>query len=360
MAVADPVTRYAKAGDVHIAYQVVGRGPALVIVPGFVSHLELQWEDAAFRSFVRRLAQFSTVVRLDKRGTGLSDPVRHPPTLEERQADLAAVIDAVGVDRPVLIGISEGGPIVLQFAASRGRELSGLLLYGTFAKALSRAHVDKLRASVDAWGTGQTLKLFFPSVADDPVAQASRGRFERESASPAMARALVESMSRIDVSDLLPRITVPTLVLHRRGDQKHLVEDGRYLAAHIASARMVELEGIDHPPWLGDSQAVVDEIEGFVRSICPGKEPGSRSTSDLAAAPPKRPASGWASLTQRELAVVALVAEGCSNPVIAQRLYISRHTVESHVKHILARMGVDSRTALASIAGSHFPAPLNP
>jgi pimeloyl-ACP methyl ester carboxylesterase/DNA-binding CsgD family transcriptional regulator len=321
----------------------------LVIVPGFVSNVELQWEDLPYRSFVRRLARFSTVVRFDKRGTGLSDPVRDLPTLAERKADLTAVIDDSGVVRPVLVGISDGGPIAIQLAASRGDVLAGLVLYGTSAQA-RRQTLDKLLAAGDNWGTGQTIELFAPSLAGDAAARAARGRFERESASPAMARALAEALALIDVRELLPQITLPTLVLFRTGDRVQSVESVRYLASQITSARLVELEGADHLPWLGDSQSIVNEIERFVRTVRPDQD-GHPYQTELRPTRPLRPVTGWASLTPREQAVAALVGEGCSNPVIADRLYISRYTVETHLKHIFAKVGVDSRTALVRLVG---------
>jgi pimeloyl-ACP methyl ester carboxylesterase/DNA-binding CsgD family transcriptional regulator len=344
----EPTVRYARCGEVHIAYQVLGRGPCLVIVPGFMSHLELQWEDPAFRSFVRRLARFCTVVRFDKRGTGLSDPVTDLPTLEERQADLAAVLEEAGVERPVLLGFSEGGPIALRFATSAGTQLAGLVLYGTSAHAPPPWAMEEMRAAAAAWGSGATIEMFCASLAGDPVARSARGRYERESASPAMAKALVEGLLLIDCTEVLPRVTQPTLVLHRRQDVIPL-EEAAYLASQIATARLVELEGIDHVPWLGDSQVVINEIEQFIASLFPDRS-NQAGLVESGATRRGRPSSGWASLTPRENDVAAMIAEGCSNPVIGQRLYISRQTVETHLKHIFAKLGVDSRTALAGIA----------
>ncbi len=348
MSAGEPGTRYARCGDVHIAYQVLGQGPALIIVPGFMSHLELQWEDPAFRSFVRRLARFSTVARFDKRGTGLSDPVAGLPTLDERQADLVAVIEDAGVERPVLFGFSEGGPIAIRAATSPGQELAGLVLYGTTAHVPPPWAMEGLRAAAAAWGSGSTIEMFCASLAGDPAARALRGRFERESASPGMARALVEGLLLIDTSDRLASVTQQTLVLHRRGDTIPF-EEAEFLAAHIQTARLVELKGIDHVPWMGDSQIIIDEIERFFQTLSPG---GAGRPGAPQPGPPRRarPASGWASLTLREQAVVALIAEGCSNPIIAQRLYISRQTVETHLKHIFAKLGVESRTVLAGLA----------
>lgn len=343
-----PVTKYTAGATAHIAYQVMGRGPAVVIVPGLISHLEIQWEDSAYRSFVRRLAAFSTVVRFDKRGTGLSDPVDQLPTLEERDADLAAVIAAAGVERPFLMGYSEGGPIAIRFAAPRGTALSGLILYGTSAHNPPDWAMERLRAAVAAWGSGSTIDMFAPNLAVDPAARAARARFERASASPAMARALVEALLLTGAEQLLQLIDLPTLVLHRTHDFIPL-EEAHFLAHQIASSRLVELPGVDHPPWYGDAQPIIDEIEQFVASVA--SIPVVADEVELTRrVKPRRPASGWASLTSREQAVTDLLVEGYSNTEIARRLYISRQTVETHLKHIFGKLGLDSRAAVAGAA----------
>jgi pimeloyl-ACP methyl ester carboxylesterase len=228
-----PVTRYATGSGSHIAFQVLGRGPAIVIVPGFASHLELEWEDRACRSFIRRLAAFATVVRFDKRGTGLSDPVRELPTLEQRDADLAAVIAAAGTRRPVLFGYSEGGPIAVRFAVAGHGSVRGLVLYGAAAHRPPPRVMEQLRAAAAAWGTGASIALFAPSQAGDPAARQAQARFERASASPAMARDLVESLLLTDVERLLPGVSVPTLVVHRTQDIVP-VQEGRFIASRVA------------------------------------------------------------------------------------------------------------------------------
>jgi pimeloyl-ACP methyl ester carboxylesterase/DNA-binding CsgD family transcriptional regulator len=349
-----PVTRYATGSGAHVAYQVLGHGPAIVIVPGFASHLEVEWEDSACRSFIRRLAAFATVVRFEKRGTGLSDPVQELPTLKERDADLAAVIADAGVGRSVLLGYSEGGPIAVRFAVTHQKSVRGLILYGTSAHKPPPWAMEQLRTAAAAWGTGASIELFARSQADDPGARRVQARFERASASPAMARALVESLSLTDVEGLLPRINVPTLVVHRTHDMVP-VEEGRFLARHIASSRFSELAGVDHRPWAGDSQAVIDEIVRFHASLAPALAERFEPVRPKRRRP-MRQMTGWASVTEREQAVVALVAEGCSNPEIARRLYISRETVQTHLKHIFAKLGVDSRTALAALAADHLAA----
>jgi pimeloyl-ACP methyl ester carboxylesterase/DNA-binding CsgD family transcriptional regulator len=349
-----PVTRYATGSGAHIAYQILGHRPAIVIVPGFASHLEVEWEDGACRSFIRRLAAFASVVRFDKRGTGLSDPVQELPSLQERDADLAAVIADAGVDRPVLLGFSEGGSIAVRFAVTHHESVRGLILYGAAAHRPPPWAMEQLRMAAAAWGTGASIELFARSQADDPGARREQARFERASASPAMARALVESLTLVDVESLLPHVSVPTLVVHRTQDVIP-VEEGRFLASHIPASRFRELAGVDHRPWAGDSQAVIGEMERFLVSLAPAlAEPFEPAQPRRRR--PARQLTGWASLTGREHAVAALVAAGCSNPEIARRLYISRETVQTHLKHIFGKLGVDSRTALAALAADHLAA----
>ncbi|MGB6582511.1 MAG: alpha/beta fold hydrolase [Streptosporangiaceae bacterium] len=323
-----------------------------MIVPGFASHLEVEWEDGACRSFIRRLAAFASVVRFDKRGTGLSDPVQELPSLQERDADLAAVIAEAGVERPVLLGFSEGGSIAVRFAVTHHESVRGLILYGASAHRPPPWAMEQLRMAAAVWGTGASIELFARSQADDPRARREQARFERASASPAMARALAESLMLVDVESLLPSISGPTLVVHRTQDVIP-VEEGRFLASHIPSSRFRELAGVDHRPWVGDSPAVINEIERFLASLAPASAE-SRGSAPPRRRRPMRQTTGWASLTEREQAVAALVTAGCSNPEIARRLYISRETVQTHLKHIFGKLGVDSRTALAALAANHL------
>lgn len=205
--------------------------------------------------------------------------------------------------------------------------------------------MEQLRAAAAAWGTGASIGLFARSQADDPAARKAQARFERESASPAMARALIESLMLTDVEGLLARISVPTLVVRRTGDIVP-VEEGRFIAGRVASSQFRELPGVDHRPWAGDSQAVISEIERFTAMLAPA--PAQTAGPDRPRRRrPARQLTGWESLTEREHAVAVLVAAGCSNPEIARRLFISRETVQTHLKHIFSKLGVDSRTALA-------------
>jgi class 3 adenylate cyclase len=274
-----PETRYARSGDVHIAYQVVGSGPFdLVLVPGFVSHIEEWWEEPLCARFLERLAGFSRLILFDKRGTGLSDREAGVPTLEQRMDDVRAVMAAAGSERAAVLGISEGGPMSALFAATYPERTAALVLYGTFAEFRSWVptpeHLEQFLHAIDErWGTGQSLPRFAPGLADDPRFRRWWARHERRAASPGAAMALMRMNSEIDVRHVLPAIRVPTLVLHRSGDVTVDVAAGRYLAAHILGAKYVELPGDDHLPYVGDSEAILGEIEEFLTGVRPVAEP---------------------------------------------------------------------------------------
>ena len=276
-----PETRYAKSGDVSIAYQVVGDGPIdLVLVPGFVSHLDLDWEEPAHAHFLRRLASFSRLIRFDKRGTGLSDRPGGLPDLETRMGDVRAVMDAAGSERAVLFGYSEGGPMCVLFAATYPEMTSALVLYGTYAKrqdpddeypwAPTREARQRYAKQVEEdWGWEADMRTMCPS-ADEAMARWWAVR-ARAAASPGAARDLILMNSLIDIREILPTIQVPTLVLHRTGDLDSKPDEGRYIAERILGARFVELPGDDHVPWI-DADQVVDEIEEFATGVRPARE----------------------------------------------------------------------------------------
>jgi pimeloyl-ACP methyl ester carboxylesterase/DNA-binding CsgD family transcriptional regulator len=339
-----PRTCYARSGEAHVAYQVTGEGPVdLVVTPGFISHLDLQWESVRYRQFVRQLAAFARVIRYDKRGTGLSDPVAEVPALGQRVDDLGAVLDAAGSARAVVFAYSEGGPTAIGFAVRVPERVLGLILYGTASKPPPPEIARQILDAVGRWGQGATVELLTPSLLASSTIRETAAALERAAASPAMAAALVEAMMRTDVRSLLPQVAVPTMVIHRQGDK---VEEGRYLARHIPGAEYVELAGADHLPWVGDTDAVVAPVARFVRRF------GGQLSVPAARAAPRsgHAATGWGSLTGAERGVAVLVAEGLSNPVIATRLFVSRHTVESHLKHAYAKLGISSRVELAGLA----------
>jgi pimeloyl-ACP methyl ester carboxylesterase len=273
-----PPTHYAQSDGASIAYQIVGDGPFdVVLVLGFATHLELQWEAAPMARFFERLSSFSRLVIFDKRGTGLSDPVAEVPTLEQRTDDIRAVMDAAGSERAAFFGISEGGPTSVMFAAAHPDRVRSLVLYGAMGRTTEApdypwaSPADALRESAAEfiapyWGrqADGMVELFAPSLAGDPQVAQFTARMERSAASPGMVQKIFEMFLDIDVRAVLPTIHVPTLVLHRHSDRVVNRRAGVDLAARIPGARYVELPGIDHLPWAGDSDAVLGEIEEFL------------------------------------------------------------------------------------------------
>ena len=272
-----PDVHYARSGDVSIAYQVVGDGPRdLVFVMGWVSNLLLFWDEPSCARFLRRLASFSRLILFDKRGTGLSDRVPNDrlPSLEVRMDDVRAVMEAVGSERATVMGISEGGPLCALFAATYPERTAGLVMVGGYARrirseeypwGMSQAeHEDWLKLIESTWGGPVGLDQRAPSRADDPAFRSWWANFLRQSASPGAAVQLTRMNSQIDIRHVLPAIRVPTLVIHARHDRALGIEQGRYLAAHIPGAKLVELESVDHLPWVSDSERITSEVEDFL------------------------------------------------------------------------------------------------
>jgi len=275
--VAAPI-RYARSGEVNIAYQVTGDGPFdLVLVPGFFSHLELDWEHPDHARFLDRLGSFARLICFDKRGTGLSDRTVGLPDFETRMDDVRAVMDAAGSEQAALFGYSEGGPMCVLFAATYPERTRALVLYGTYAKRCdpdddypwaptSEERMAAARELEETWGENVDLSTMIPN-ADE----AMRGWFQRRgraALSPAAARDLILMNSQADVRHALPAIQCPTLVLHRAGDRDSRADEGRYVAAHIAGARFVELTGNDHVPWIRMDE-VLDPVEEFLTGSRP-------------------------------------------------------------------------------------------
>jgi class 3 adenylate cyclase/pimeloyl-ACP methyl ester carboxylesterase len=269
-------TRYTQTADgVHIAYQVVGDGPFdLVLAMGYVSHLELAWDDPEIADFLRALASFSRLILFDRRGLGLSDPVVGAPTIEDRMQDLRAVLDAAGSERAAVLGVSEGGPMSMVFAATYPERVSALVLYGTFARMTDAEDYpwgypydvfeQFVNGKVAAWGGDDTVDFFAPSRAEDGEFRRRWAAFERRATSPGAYKSLMEMNAETDVRDVLSSIRVPTLVLHRSEDVPIRVGNGRYLSEHIEGARFVELPGQDHFFFVGDTGALLDEVEEFL------------------------------------------------------------------------------------------------
>jgi pimeloyl-ACP methyl ester carboxylesterase len=285
-------TSYASCGDLSLAYQVFGDGPVkLVVAGGFVSHVELFWTMPEFKAFFDQLATFCRIVVYDKAGVGLSDPVPRVRSVDDRVAEIEAVMDAVGFEKAILCGISEGGPAAIVFAATRPERVGALILLDTFSyvgfdgwddferdpadlrarliadlgedyapseEQISRVE-EFVRAVRSAWGSGAALNILAPSVRSTR----QRAMLERMCASPGMARATLEASFRIDVRPILSTIATPTLVIHAREDPLP-VHYGRYLADHIPGARYLEVDGAEHPPWLTDADNILVEIEEFL------------------------------------------------------------------------------------------------
>ncbi|MBV9959463.1 MAG: adenylate/guanylate cyclase domain-containing protein [Acidobacteria bacterium] len=275
-----PETRYARSGDVNIAYQVIGDAPLdLVFVMGWVSHLEYFWEEPSFARFLTRLASFSRLILFDKRGTGLSDrvPNNELPTLEQRMDDVRAVLEAVGSERAALIGVSEGGPMCSLFAATYPEKTIALVMIGTYAKRIADADYPWAPSAEERqrfyelmqreWGGPVGIVERAPSVADDPHFREWWATYLRMGASPGAALALTKMNADIDVRHVLPSIRVPTLVIHREGDLCLKVEEGRYVAQRIPGSKYVELPGVDHLPFVGDQDALLDEVEEFLTGV---------------------------------------------------------------------------------------------
>ena len=279
----EPTTRYARS-DVSIAYQVHGEGPLdLVFVPGFVSHVEYLWEDPTFARFLRRLASFARLVIFDKRGQGLSDRPGRPPTLEDSMGDMRAVMDAAGCERPAVIGISEGGPMSMLFAATYPERVSSLVLYGTYSRMVESPDypyglpgdlLDRWAEMVRReWGGPVGVRQWAPSAVGDREFENWWARLLRQGTSPSGAIDLMELYRHMDVRGVLSSITAPTLILHRVDDRIVRIAQGRYLAEHIEGSRLVELPGEDHLPWIGDQDALLDEVEEFLVGSRRGREP---------------------------------------------------------------------------------------
>jgi pimeloyl-ACP methyl ester carboxylesterase/DNA-binding winged helix-turn-helix (wHTH) protein len=275
-----PETHYATSGDVNIAYQVVGEGALdLVFVMGWVSHLEYFWQEPSFARFLTRLASFSRLILFDKRGTGLSDrvPVNELPTLEQRMDDVRAVMEAVGSERAALCGVSEGGPMCSLFAATYPEKTIALVMIGTYAKRIrdtdypwaptKEERQEFYREMQQHWGGPVGIDERAPSVADDPHFREWWATYLRMGASPGAALALTKMNADIDVRHVLPSIRVPTLVIHREGDLCLRAEEGRYVADKIPGSKYVELPGLDHLPFVGDQDAILDEVEEFLTGV---------------------------------------------------------------------------------------------
>jgi pimeloyl-ACP methyl ester carboxylesterase/DNA-binding CsgD family transcriptional regulator len=353
---APPETHYARSGSFSIAYQVLGEGPLdLVLVPSFVSNLEVAWDWPPMAAFYRAFASFSRVILFDKRGTGLSDRVRLMPTTDERKDDLHAVMDAAGCRRAAIVGFSEGGALAVSFVAAHPERATHLVLYGPLPKATRSddypwaqpeewweevaVHFEK------TWGSPEYMNNEVAWRAPSEVGNEEFirwwGAYRRLGASPGAAADLARMNARIDVREQLLQISVPTLVLARAGDRVVGVEHARYIAEHVPRASYLELPGDDHLPFVGDSASIVTAIANHVGV--------SGDTAIEVRIQPEQQAP-WASLVStREQEVLQWVARGKRNAEIATALYISESTVRKHLQNAYEKLGVTSRTAAVAL-----------
>jgi pimeloyl-ACP methyl ester carboxylesterase/DNA-binding CsgD family transcriptional regulator len=333
--------RFCSVGGARVAYATCGTGPPLVFPSWWASHVELDWTWPEFRAFVQRLARDRTVIRYDRLGTGLSDRERpgdvDPVALEIET--LAAVLDACGVERADLFGMSCGGCIALAFAQAAPARADRLVLYGSYADGAEIAPAparESMVALVRAnWGMGSRLlaEMFAPDAS--PEVRRHLVEFQRTSASAEMAAALLELVYAFDVRAAAATVAAPALVLHRRGDRAVAFPLGRDLAARLPDARFLPLDGHEHAPWMGAPAAVLEPALAFL---------------DDASAPPPAAADAVDGLSTREREVLRLVAAGLSDRQIADLLVLSPHTVHRHVANIRAKLRLPTRAAAAAEA----------
>ena len=279
-------TQYVRSGDIHLAYQVVGRGRNLVFVPGFMGHLDSQWEEPNQAAFFKRLSSLRRLIRYDKRGTGLSDRDALSTSLEERVNDLRTVLDAVVAPKTAMIGLSEGGALSLAFAAAYPERVDALVLWNSFATisksedhpwAMTWEQLEQQRAlALETWGKGEIVNLFAADSAADVGFSAWWSRFERLSMSPGTAAQNLQWIYKIDVRSLLPMIQVPTLVICSREDILVPPDSSHYLAKRIPGAQLVERPGRDHFSWRDP------EVANIIEEFLTGAESGRKSEPVLA------------------------------------------------------------------------------
>jgi pimeloyl-ACP methyl ester carboxylesterase len=318
-----PETRYAKAPDgTSIAYQVVGKGPVdLVYAAGIWSNVDLMWDEPAWAHFLERLSSFCRLTVFDMRGVGLSDRGQERPTIELQRDDIAAVMDGVGIDGGIVFGGARAAAMAMLFAATHPERTKALILYAPVAKTVATPDFphgktpleqqDFLERFVNEMGTGRNLAVQAPSRADDDRFVARWARFERLVASPSAYEELARIFTDVDVREALPAIHVPTLVIHRKGDLIVSTAQAQYVAENIEGARLVELPGIDHIPFVGDADAIADEVEEFLTGARPApmidRVLATVLFTDIVGSTERQAALGdraWKSLVEQHHAVV--------------------------------------------------------
>lgn len=358
-----PATRYARSGDHNIAYSVSGSGPIdLVVVSGLVSQIEHVWEEPSLARFLAKLGGFCRIVLFDPWGVGLSDALvaGGVPSLEERVADIAAVMDAVGIDRAAILGFSNGGPPAMAMAAEHPDQVFALILVATTSRTplppaypTARSFEEfgaMLGVWAQHWGTGAGLEDLAPSASEDARMRKWWAKCQRLTGGPGTIVASLQLLLDLDMSDTLATITAPTLVMHAEDDQLIPVAAACEIAEGIPGAQLALSAGADHMFWLGDQNDRLDTIRGFLAELPEGRDVPALPTR------PSRPPSGWESLTPAELDVAWLVAQGFTNPDIGRRLYVSPRTVQTHLKHIFWKLNAASRSEVAAEAARRLAA----
>jgi len=325
----------------RVAYAVTGDGPALVAPAWWISHLELDWRQPAFRDLWESVADGYTLVRYDRLGVGMSDrEVRHEDlTLDGDIALLSAVVDELALDKVSLVGGSSGGCAAIAYAARFAERVDRLLLYGAYADgpsitspAVREAIVGTVRSH---WGLGSRLLADIFLGDADSVEQERLARYQRDATSPETAAVLLELIYRNDVRSDLSHVRAPTVVVHRRDDRAIPYRLGRELAAGIRTAKLIPLAGNAHFPWAGDSDSVARALRSALAPEAPAP-PGGATAAVL--------------LSVREREVLALIASGLSDQEIAEQLVLSQHTVHRHVANIRHKLGRSTRTAAVAEA----------
>jgi pimeloyl-ACP methyl ester carboxylesterase/DNA-binding CsgD family transcriptional regulator len=344
----DQIVRYADIGGRAVAWSEVGSGPALVIGGWWCSHVRADWQDPRFRRLVLALAAENRVIRYDRPGSGLSDRGERPTTRDDEAAVLLGLADAIGLESFSLFGASSGSVVAATVAATQVDRVTRLVLYGGYAHGADIASPAAQAAMLDLvrrhWGLGSRVlsDMFMPGAAEEE--RAAFARYQRQVATSDQAARELAQVYAHDSRDLLHLVEAPTLVLHRRGDRAIPVALGRDLADEIPGARLVQLPGTEHFPWLGGVGDVVSPALAFLAGEAP--TPASTAGAEDRADQPV--------LSARELEVLRLVAEGWTDAQVAERLILSRHTVHRHVSNIRTKLGVPSRAAAAAwAAGSN-------
>jgi pimeloyl-ACP methyl ester carboxylesterase/DNA-binding CsgD family transcriptional regulator len=352
-----PVVRYARADDgVAIAWSTFGDGPIpVVVVAPLLGQLEVSWEEPAFEQFISRLAAGTTVVLFDRRNSGMSD--RGPTTegtndLDRLAADVTAVLDAAAIETAVIFGISLGAATALAFADLHPSRVRALILFGVVDRRPGGgghlepdADVDAwMEAAAETWGSGMSVEADGPTMAFDERYRDWAARVERHTIAPGGFAAAVRASFGYDTAPMLPRISAPTLVLHRLDDQGIPVENGRSVAAQIPGARFVGLPGVEHTYFLGDQRALLHAIRTFLDDEVAG---GALAPAVREAERAGAYSVGWDALTPGEREVAGLVVQGHTNAEVAERLHISPFTVDGRLRRIFAKLDVSTRVELA-------------